>query len=167
MLAEQGMSESLSLAPTASTVPWAPCMAKHPKLGAPRVLLVGCRGGSPGVPWVLSAGGTPEGAPATSWEEQRDSHCLGLPRDGAVPVVQAARGVELSSVVQAPNSQTCQHSLPHRTLTCSSPDRTLSPVGWPGTGSRQEAGEVMDLCLCSTRSSRAMSSNQGNPVVPG
>lgn len=55
--------------------------------------------GPQGPPGCSVQGDTPEGAPATSREEQSDPHCLGLPRDGAVPVVRAAWGVELSGVM--------------------------------------------------------------------
>lgn len=58
------------LHPEASTVPWAPCMARHPKLGFSWAAEVGPQG-PPGCS-VLS-----KGAPATFWEEQRDAHCLG------------------------------------------------------------------------------------------
>lgn len=72
--------------PQASTVPRAPCMARHPKVGAPRVLLVGCRGGFPRTPWVLSAGGHPR---------RGSSHLLG--GAGGLSLLGAAQGWGCSS----------------------------------------------------------------------
>lgn len=133
--------------PQASIVPRAPCMARHPKVGAPRCFSWAAEVGSPGPPGCSVQGNTPEGAPATSWEEQGDSHCLGLPRDGAVPVVRAAWDVELSSVVSTGTTQPNLPAFPSPRDPQSSPDGALSPVGWPGTGSRQEVLEAVDVCL--------------------
>lgn len=83
--------------PQASTVPWAPHMARHPKLGASRVLLLGCRGGSPGTPRVLSAGGHPGRGSRHFTAGTEGPSVLGAAQGWGCSVVQATWAVELSS----------------------------------------------------------------------
>lgn len=65
--------------------------------GAPRVLLLGCRGGSPGTPWVLSAGGhSRRGSSHLPGGTERPS-LLGAAQGWGCSVVQAAWAMELSS----------------------------------------------------------------------